>query len=75
MDINEFISYITEEFEGESQQITANTPFRSLDTWSSMQALIIIARIHEEYAVLLSEDDLQQSQTFVDLYERVLALK
>jgi acyl carrier protein len=75
MNINDFVIRLTEEFDDETQAIEAHTAFRSLDMWSSMQALIVIARINEDYGVLLSEEDLQQSQTFTDLFDRVVALK
>jgi acyl carrier protein len=75
MKIQTFITRIAEEFENEPKPIEAHTHFRSLDLWSSMQALIVIARIHEDFGVLLSEEDLQQSQTFTDLYNRVMASK
>ena len=74
MNIAEFIVQLAEEFDDEPQAIEAHTAFRSLDMWSSMQALIVIARINEDYGVLLSEEDLQQSQTFADLFDRVVAL-
>ncbi len=74
MNMEEFVAQLAEEFDDEPQLIEAHTEFRSLDMWSSMQALIVIARINEEYEVLLSEEDLQQSQTFADLFDRVAAL-
>jgi acyl carrier protein len=75
MNIEEFLTQLAEEFEDEPDPIKAHTVFRSLDMWSSMQALIVIARIHEDYEVLLSEKDLQQSRTFTDLFNLVAALK
>lgn len=75
MNIEAFVTQLAEEFDDEPHPIEAHTAFRSLDMWSSMQALIVIARINEEYEVLLSEEDLQQSQTFADLFDRVVALK
>lgn len=75
MNIADFVAHVAEEFESESQPIEATTEFRSLDMWSSMQALIVIARVNEEYEVLLSEDDLQKSQTFADLFKIVLERK
>lgn len=75
MNMEEFVSQLAEEFDDELHLIETHTAFRSLDMWSSMQALIVIARINEDYGVLLSEEDLQLSQTFADLFDRVVALK
>lgn len=73
MDIQQFISCLREEFDSEmeSQDIRAESEFRALDSWSSMQALIVIARINEDYGVLLGETDLAECRTIRELFERV----
>lgn len=72
MQLQEFIDRFAQEFaEVEPGQITSETVFRDLDEWSSMQALIIIAMIDEEFGVTLSAEDMRNSKTVGDIYTKV----
>lgn len=72
MNIEEFISAIEEEFDDvEPGTIKPDTQFRQLEGWSSMLALIIIARIDSEYDVTVTAEELAGAQTLTDLYELV----
>ncbi len=77
MDIQQFVNSLREEFDSEmeSKVVEAHSEFRALDSWSSMQALIVIARINEDYGVLLSEEDLRKSRTIQDLFNLVQQYK
>ena len=70
--IEEFVSRFAQEFiEVDTNDITKDTDFNSLEEWSSMQALIIIAMIDEEYNVTLNAEDIKQANTIRDLYDIV----
>ena len=70
--IEEFVSRFAQEFiEVDTNDITKDTDFKSLEEWSSMQALIIIAMIDEEYNVTLNAEDIKQANTIRDLYDIV----
>lgn len=69
MAIQTFISALAEEFQEE--HLTPAMEFRSLDAWSSMQALLLIARVNEDFEVVLSEDDLRNCKTIEDLFQCV----
>lgn len=72
MDIQEFIEAIKVEFEKEEQaQVQAEMPFRDVSSWNSMMALILIAKIDNDFDVTLSADELAAAQTFQDLYQLV----
>ncbi|MCB0638343.1 MAG: acyl carrier protein [Lewinella sp.] len=77
MNITTFIAQLTEEFDPswETQTLTPATHFRGLDSWSSMQALVVLARINEEYGVLLTDADLGRCETIQDLFVLVKAYK
>ena len=76
MDINTFIDNFAEQFDDTSaDQIKAETNFRDLDEWSSLIALSIIAMVDEEYGVTLKGDDIKNSTTVQDIFNRVVALK
>lgn len=55
----------------ETEVLSADTVFRGLEAWSSMQALVVIAMIDEDYDVLLSADDLGAAKTLGDLFRIV----
>lgn len=51
--------------------ISLETPFRNIAKWSSLNALIIISRIHEETGVIISSSDLATMNTFGDIYHKI----
>jgi acyl carrier protein len=74
--MDEFLDLIAGELDGEDRAALApETRFRELGTWSSMQALLVMARIDEVYGVTLSADDMRQAQTLADLYDLVQRAK
>jgi len=56
----------------ERDVITANSKFRELEEWSSMQALIVIAAIDEHFGITIPERDFRAAQTVSDLYKLTL---
>lgn len=68
----EFTKELIQEFIAVGEKdVTATTNFRNLDCWSSMFALIIIAKIDELYDFLISAEDLKKANTIEDLYNIV----
>ncbi|MBO9674986.1 MAG: acyl carrier protein [Sphingobacteriaceae bacterium] len=53
--------------ETDPNEITLNTEFRSLDEWSSLNGMSLIAMSSDEYAVKLTPADLQKVNTFEEL--------
>jgi acyl carrier protein len=69
MDISEFIQNVEEQFmETEPGSIHETTEFRNLEEWSSLIALMIIAMVDEKYDVILSGDDIRNSNTIQEIY-------
>lgn len=76
MDINEFVEKFAEQFDDtDASLITADTKFRTLDEWSSLIGLSVIAMVDEEYEVTLKGDDMMSSETVEDIFNKVLAKK
>ena len=74
MELNEFIQNIADQFEStDPSEIKADTDIRSLDEWSSLIALSIVAMIDEEYDVVIKGDDIKGVKTVEDLYNVVKA--
>jgi len=70
MEIKEFIKQLEEEFEEiEKGSLNPQTNFRSIDEWSSMHALIIIALVDVEYDVTVGGEDLVKMETIQDLFD------
>jgi len=70
MEIKEFISKFTEAIE-ESNDVTEQTEFKSLETWDSIAILSIIAMIDEEFGVSISGTELSKLPTISDLFELI----
>lgn len=52
-------------------EVTAETKFKELEEWSSVEALLIIVMADEKYHARINRDDIVNSQTIKDLFERV----
>jgi acyl carrier protein len=74
MELDRFIENFAEQFEDtDSSEITAATEFKTLDEWSSLIALSVIAMVDEEYEVTIKGEDIRNSNTVEDLFNAVKA--
>lgn len=48
-----------------------NDSFRSYENWNSLAALGLFCVLTDEYGVVVSNDELDQIQTFAELYDLV----
>ena len=72
MNIEEFIKQIEGEFDDiKPGVLKADSKFREVFEWNSINALILIAMVKTEYDVTLSADDLIASKTVQDIYNVV----
>jgi acyl carrier protein len=72
MDLQEFIGKFAEQFdETDPGEFKADTEFKALEEWSSMFALSIIAMIDDEYDVTIKGNDIRDSETIEDLFNKV----
>lgn len=68
MDIKEFIENFASELDETSlEDLTPDTEFKSLEEWSSLVALSIIAMIDDNYEKEITGDDLRSCKTLQDL--------
>lgn len=76
MNIQEFIDNFAAQFDDtDAEAFTAKTEFKKLDEWSSLTALSIIAMVDDEYDVIIKGNDIIESVTIQDLFERVQNLR
>ena len=72
MELKDFIENFAAQFdETDANEFTAETEFKALDEWSSLTALSIIAMIDEEYDISIKGDDIRDSETIEDLFNKV----
>lgn len=76
MEIKDFIQHFAEQFdETEVSVFKPETEFKTLEEWSSLIALSIIAMVDEEYDVTLKGDDIRNSKTIEELFNYVKSKK
>lgn len=76
MEIIDFIEKLVDVFdETDASEITGATKFKTLDEWSSLTALSIIAFADEEYDVTLNNEDLKSAETIEDLFNVISSKK
>ena len=72
--LEEFVALFAEQFDDtDASEIQAGTSFHDLDEWSSLIGLSVIAMVDEEFDIALKGDDVKNSVTVEDLYNRVIA--
>lgn len=72
MEMKKFIQLFAEQFdELDANTLTPETNFREIDEWSSLVALSLIVMAEEEFGVLLKGDDISQSKTINDLFNKI----
>lgn len=72
--IEEFVELFADLFdEVDTSNFTAETDFRANDEWSSLIGLSVIAMVDDEFDVSLGGDDIKNSKTIADIYNRIIA--
>lgn len=72
--IKDFIQIFASEFDEEDPStITASTEFRQIGSWSSMQALLVMTALDNNYGATLSAEEIKASTTVEDLYNALIA--
>jgi acyl carrier protein len=77
MEISKFVEDFLSQLENVdvSNPITGETCFRDIHTFDSMDALVIIMMIEDEYGVKVTGQEIKNSKTFNDLFEIVKSKK
>ncbi|MCD8186108.1 MAG: acyl carrier protein [Rikenellaceae bacterium] len=76
MTVENFIQHFANQLDDTDVSVlTPLTEFKTLDEWSSLTALSIIAMADEEYNAKLKGEDLKNALTLEDLFQIVLSKK
>lgn len=74
MTLDEFIEAFADEFDDTPvETFKADTEFKTLDEWSSLTALSIIAMIDDQLDKSVTGADIRASKTIEDLYNLALS--
>lgn len=72
MELEEFVRKFSEQFdETDSGTIKADTDFQSLDEWSSLTAMTIIAFVKTEFDKAITGKEIRSCATVADLYHLI----
>jgi acyl carrier protein len=75
-DIGNFIDNIESQFDYPVPEgLHPETLFRNVSNWDSLQSLIVIAGVQEEYGVTITDDEFRATQTLQELYDLVIRKK
>lgn len=72
MKTQEFIDIFKASFDELNTEIKLETIYKEIDEWTSMQALFFIAHLDDETTVVLSAEDLINTNSIEDLFQLVL---
>lgn len=67
----QFLRFTAAELQVPVDALTPQTEFRSISTWSSLNALLFISRVNEETNVLISAADLAACKTVGDIHRLI----
>jgi len=74
MNVQDFIKKIEEEFEDIKKGVLEpESKIREHFEWDSVNALVFIAMVNVEYDVVISAEDLQNSETVQDIFNLILS--
>lgn len=68
MELIEFIKIFKESFDEIETEIKADTIYKEIDEWTSMQALLLIAHVDDTLNVVLDADSIKDTHTVKDLF-------
>jgi acyl carrier protein len=72
MNKNQFIEKVKLIFdETPEDQITLQTNFKNLEEWNSLLILSLIVTLEENFSILISANDIEQSNSFEELFDKI----
>lgn len=71
--LTDFIDFLESELLLSKGEVHATAEIRSLRTWGSLNALILISRINDETTILLTAGDLAACKTVSDLHQLIVS--
>lgn len=66
-----FLSIIADELMIDPTKIDLDTPYRNIPTWTSLNSLLVVSRLHEETGYMITAADLAKFNTLAELYSLI----
>jgi acyl carrier protein len=73
MSLQDFIQNFADAVEVDVDSIGPNSVFKDIDSWDSMAVLNIIAMVDDKYQKTIGGDEIENSVTVVELWEKIKA--
>lgn len=67
--MNEILTWVADVFEAPADKIRPETRRDEIDAWDSLGILTLIARMDEDFQVLLTEEEIQALRSVGDIVE------
>jgi acyl carrier protein len=67
--VNEILTWVADVFETPADGIGLGTKRDEIETWDSLGILTLIARMDEDFKILLTEDEIQELRAVGDIVE------
>ena len=71
--LHTFFEFTAQELNVPTEKLHEQIAFKNISTWSSLNALLYLARIHNETGVLLSSTELSKLSTLRDLFDQIIS--
>jgi hypothetical protein len=68
----DFLQFVAKELGEPISEINAQTQFRSLNSWSSLNALYLITRISEEEGIFIASSELAKCIDLMDIHNLIV---
>ena len=65
--IDEVLAWVSDIFEAPVEKIRQETIRDEIETWDSLGILTLIARMDEDFHILLTEEEIQQLRSVADI--------
>ena len=69
MNLQEALNWIADVFEENPENIQPDTPRNKIVTWDSLGMLTLMAKMDEDFGIIISEDDLQNLKAVQDILD------
>ena len=66
---SEILAWVAEIFEAPPEKIRPETKRDEIDAWDSLGILTLMARMDEDFHILLTEEEIQQLKSVADIIE------
>lgn len=68
-DLNQVLAWVADIFETPAEKIRLGTKKEDIEAWDSLGVLTLLARLDEEYQILLTEEEIQQLKSVEDILD------